>query len=582
MVARAAVAVVALMVSGSGPALAQTHVREPLSNFLEDPSKLATLLLGVAVMKSRDDAPKDSAEYRTSWEYWSAIHGYPGTATGTIEQWQQFIVDNNPVNGPVLSGFFAGLENLTPPDALSEEVWSTCEHNTPQFFTWHRIYLYFFERVLRDASEDPNFALPYWDYTGAASAGNEPWRVPAPFTVPQLEVGDDRLPNPLFEPRRTPGFGTFVQLDPAATDIDTVLSVGEFETFQTSIDGGVHAYVHCATGNGCLAPRMGIVPFAAGDPIFWHHHANVDRIFSCWLEQHGTSGLPQPGSDWMNTTYAFVDETGARVEMSVAELFDPNGRIDYAYDAVDAAACFRVPPEPAIAEGGPMIAPTPTSGTEAAGASDAPSGRVLARDVRLSMTATSISASADGGAAVASATHGAEPRASGRTILRLNRVEADEQPGAVIAVELAHGPTGDRLRVGTIAFFALSDHASGHAHAEATRNYAFDVTKALGELGVTSLDNVTVEFRAEGLVAVVAPAAMGEAGAMRDVDPDDVAASLRNLDSDRARDLLAGFEAARAAEARAPEADDTLTGATSERFRRANVSIGEIILDFGI
>ena len=33
-----------------------------------------------------------------------------------------------------------------------------------QFLTWHRMYLYYFERVLRQSAGDPTLTLPYWDY----------------------------------------------------------------------------------------------------------------------------------------------------------------------------------------------------------------------------------------------------------------------------------------------------------------------------------------------------------------------------------------------------------------------------------
>ena len=53
-------------------------IRQSLQEFVKDQDKLDSLILGVQVMKSRNNAPKDSVEYRTSWEYWGAIHGYAG------------------------------------------------------------------------------------------------------------------------------------------------------------------------------------------------------------------------------------------------------------------------------------------------------------------------------------------------------------------------------------------------------------------------------------------------------------------------------------------------------------------------
>jgi hypothetical protein len=47
------------------------------------------------------------------------------------------------------------------------------------FLSWHRMYIYFFERILRAASGDPNLALPYWNYSDPAQRA-----LPVPFREP--------------------------------------------------------------------------------------------------------------------------------------------------------------------------------------------------------------------------------------------------------------------------------------------------------------------------------------------------------------------------------------------------------------
>ncbi|MGH7262080.1 MAG: tyrosinase family protein [Nitrospiraceae bacterium] len=44
---------------------------------------------------------------------------------------------------------------------MDQTAWNTCQHGSYFFLSWHRMYLYYFERILREASRDPNFALPY-------------------------------------------------------------------------------------------------------------------------------------------------------------------------------------------------------------------------------------------------------------------------------------------------------------------------------------------------------------------------------------------------------------------------------------
>ena len=40
-----------------------------------------------------------------------------------------------------------------------------CPHGNWYFLPWHRAYLLAFERICRQLSGNPSFALPYWDWT---------------------------------------------------------------------------------------------------------------------------------------------------------------------------------------------------------------------------------------------------------------------------------------------------------------------------------------------------------------------------------------------------------------------------------
>src|SRR3954468_4980896 len=51
-----------------------------------------------------------------------------------------------------------------------DKFWNRCPHfeslgaPSADFLIWHRAYVYYFERILKDASGEPDFALPYWNY----------------------------------------------------------------------------------------------------------------------------------------------------------------------------------------------------------------------------------------------------------------------------------------------------------------------------------------------------------------------------------------------------------------------------------
>ena len=44
-------------------------------------------------------------------------------------------------------------------DLSNPAVWNQCQHGNYFFLPWHRMYIYWFERILRDASGDPELAL---------------------------------------------------------------------------------------------------------------------------------------------------------------------------------------------------------------------------------------------------------------------------------------------------------------------------------------------------------------------------------------------------------------------------------------
>jgi Common central domain of tyrosinase len=98
-------------------AFAQTvRVRQ---NVVGAPATLITSFRkGVATMQAR--AVTDPR----SWLYWANVHGTPGSQN-------------------------------------SAGTWKQCQHASFFFLPWHRMCLFYFEKVLRAASGDTNFALPY-------------------------------------------------------------------------------------------------------------------------------------------------------------------------------------------------------------------------------------------------------------------------------------------------------------------------------------------------------------------------------------------------------------------------------------
>jgi hypothetical protein len=107
------------------------------------------------------------------------------------------------------------------------------------------------------------------------------------------------------------------------------LSAATFASFQSQING-VHGGVHVRTGGD-----MGSVPSAGYDPIFYLHHANVDRLWAQWQAAH-PGALPASEATFalapFNRPFSTAWQQGSDVESTDA--------LDYRYRRF----CFYFPP----------------------------------------------------------------------------------------------------------------------------------------------------------------------------------------------------------------------------------------------
>jgi tyrosinase len=166
----------------------------------------------------------------------------------------------------------------------------SCTHGTPLFLPWHRAYLYLFERALQDRVA--GVTLPWWDWTHSHAEG-------IPRLYSRREV--DGQPNPLhgmpIQPSgREPGGPDHTVRDPGAAgapplpsagDVENVLALNDFLDFSTQLED-IHNGVHVWVGG-----TMGEIPVAAYDPVFWAHHAMIDRIWRLWQLRHNAPGPPR-------------------------------------------------------------------------------------------------------------------------------------------------------------------------------------------------------------------------------------------------------------------------------------------------
>ncbi len=199
-----------------------------------------------------------------------------------------------------------------------------CPHGTWKFFPWHREYLYRFEEIIRDVTGEENFALPYWDWS-------KNQKLPKEFG----EAGS------LFlnEANRTRNLKPSIDQECSPSRISSFKKTKDFNTFLGSEQGSgeieyaPHNTVHVAIGGTMATFRSPL------DPIFWCHHANVDRLWAEWQEGNNFFDGKSPIKDyekWLALSLdGFYDRKGVlipkdKVRMA-KDVIDPKN-LGYLYD----------------------------------------------------------------------------------------------------------------------------------------------------------------------------------------------------------------------------------------------------------
>jgi hypothetical protein len=207
-------------------------------------------------------------------------------------------------------------------------LWNGCQHYTPFFLAWHRMYLYYFERILRQAANDPSLTLPYWNYSNPIA--NNPTVVPA--ELPAAFKSPASSTNSLFHANRLTLMNSTGSLNPSTLIIIPMMAPTNFASFQSNLEGGLHNSVHSAVGG--VNGDMSYTTLAARDPIFWLHHCNIDRLWGYWLRL-GTPGACRKNpvdAAWLNKKYAFYDENKKMISMTVKNILDAAAQLDYIYE----------------------------------------------------------------------------------------------------------------------------------------------------------------------------------------------------------------------------------------------------------
>ncbi|GLJ11684.1 hypothetical protein SUGI_0174590 [Cryptomeria japonica] len=230
-------------------------------------------------------------------------------------------------------------------------------HNSWFFLPWHRWYLYFHERILAKLVGDDTFALPFWN-----------WDAPAGMTLPPIysHPGSplyDELRNPAhmppskvdlnYDPQKKSNILTGPKLVASNTNLMYRQIVSGAKTpslFQGqpyrygdnpdpgagTLENSPHGPVHVWTGSPAQPnlEDMGNFYSAARDPIFFAHHANVDRMWTIWKSLEGKRRVDFDDPDYLQASFLFYDENARLVRVKVADALDPKNLM-FSYQSVD-------------------------------------------------------------------------------------------------------------------------------------------------------------------------------------------------------------------------------------------------------
>jgi tyrosinase len=259
-----------------------------------------------------------------------------------------------------------GMPDFGQPDRFRGQ----CQHRCWFFLPWHRLYLHWFEQIVLaevrandDVDEETKaaWALPYWNYSEQGRAS-----LPPAFREPESFDGEV---NPLFVPVRNQAVNDGVELEDFDTDIWKAMQEAVFSRprpeggfggaatgfnhldqdvnrFTGKVEATPHNSVHGAVGGHMLGFAT-----AGLDPVFWLHHANIDRLWVVWLGQQDREN-PDPGGSWGTTVSHFHDAAKDPVQGSASEVLDTVADLGYQYEDTTLPAPpprrrrTRVPSEP--------------------------------------------------------------------------------------------------------------------------------------------------------------------------------------------------------------------------------------------
>jgi polyphenol oxidase len=386
------------------------------------------------------------------------------------------------------------------------------------FLAWHRAFLYFHEKILGALINDPTFALPYWDWDSCTDDPND-------------KTGRNRFPgevygfpgdttNPLFDPSRAVGPND--RIDPiwvGPTTMKPIMTAASFTDFGGSgnqelpiatqavgdlqqmgqLEGGPHGLVHVWTTDPkgfSGAPDMGALASSAFDPVFYAHHANIDRLWDVWIQNSAHANPDNPR--WLtDQPFLFYDQAQTWTGIFAIQMTNPENLTLYRYQPPNWPAAALTGAVAAAPRAAPRVAPMAVLSAALVELANAES-KVLPPQPTTLQVAVPPAAKERMRALAA-------PGSTSGLVLRIDGVEIPADRGAVVQVyvnrpDATMARAVERGFVGSMVIVPSTAPGALHLHRPVNRNFGFTLSQELAGT-LAEQDNVSVT-----LVPVVAEA----------------------------------------------------------------------------
>ena len=261
-----------------------------------------------------------------SWKWWWYTHwikGYPAALWDLSEKKKAEVIASLPLEyradaRAVWNGCQAHAQNPSNPEQYQQ--W--------YFLPWHRLMLLQFEGVIREVLHDEDFTLPYWN---PVTGNPDDLIVPAVFRDPGTTLyNGTRWPWVNGGDRIDLIYRDWISLD-ALNEKFYIDSPQGSLGFNPRLDQNPHFFTHLAIGGD-----MAEFSTVGGDPIFYLHHANIDRLWESW-NRLGNKNPTDP--KYLDRKFSYGDRSGKRADLPVSSG-DRTEQLGYQYDS------YEKPPKP--------------------------------------------------------------------------------------------------------------------------------------------------------------------------------------------------------------------------------------------